>query len=34
MNSRLSRLDRIEHLVQEMNDRDKTIESHFPPPKQ
>src|SRR4029077_11407446 len=27
------RLDRLEHLVQEVNDRLKTIETHLPPPK-
>jgi aminopeptidase N len=27
------RLDRLEHLIQEVNDRLKTIETHLPPPK-
>jgi aminopeptidase N len=29
----LQRLDRLEHLVQEMSDRLKSIDSHLPPPK-
>lgn len=29
----LQRLDKLEHLVQEMNGRLKSIETHLPPPK-